>query len=123
MRVEPYYELKCHTGYKILPKDILAITLFGHIFFRMSDEEFDEYLETHEGKATMHHEYIHVLQGRSFRTWIGFYIVYLYYYFKNLIVEKMDSFDAYLDIPFEKEAFENEYDFDYMKTEWKKYID
>jgi len=123
MIIEPNYGLKCHCGYKILPKNVIAITLFGHIFFRMSEEEFMKYLETNTGVRTMHHEYLHVLQAESFKTrYLGFYIYYLYYYFKGIFGDGLNRDMAYYHIPFEQEAYEKEGFLDYRETHWRDYI-
>jgi len=123
MIIEPNYGLKCHGGYKILPEDVLAITLFGHIFFRMTDEELETYASTRAGILTMHHEFIHTLQGKSFILgYLTFYILYVFYYITNLFRYEFDTSKAYFNIPFEREAYAMEYDLDYRTTDWKKYI-
>lgn len=48
------------------------------------------------------HEMKHWEQIQKYSV-IGFYIMYLFYYFKNRI-KGMDHFDAYWEIPFEIEA-------------------
>lgn len=115
--------LKCHWNFWLLPNSFLAITLFGHIFFNNPKDWVEKHLESYRGAVTLNHERIHVLQAKSFNTkYLGFYIVYLYYWIKNLFKYKFDNMKAYSQIPFEREAYVNEQNFSYQKTNWKKYI-
>lgn len=122
-----YYEvdgLKCHWNFWLLPKRFIAITLFGHIFFNISKEEVYKYLITKKGKITLNHERIHTIQAKSFKAkYLGFYIYYLYYWIKNLFKYGVKDIVAYKNIPFELEAYDKEYDFDYNETNWRKYCD
>ena len=59
--------VKFHWGFKLLPKDFVAITLFGHVFSNLSKNELEEYLSTKRGKETVNHERIHILQAKSFK--------------------------------------------------------
>ena len=70
------------------------------------------------------HEFIHIAQQKEL--WVlGFYILYVWYWAKNLLWHRMSSQDAYYNIPFEKEAYENDHDDIYALTRdrmaWKKY--
>jgi hypothetical protein len=49
------------------------------------------------------HEYTHVSQIRE-KGWIKFYVSYLWYYSKNLLKYR-DSYTAYMQIPYEIEAY------------------
>lgn len=90
------------------PIDIFAITIFEYIFCR--------------GKINneiLNHEKIHVMQWRELY-YVGFMFLYVYYYFYNAII-KMEGFSrtAYLNIPFEKEAFQNMNNLNYLATRKK----
>ena len=119
--------LKCHWNFKLLSKDFIAITLFGHVFFRMSKEELEEYLKTIRGRWTINHERIHTLQAKSFKTkYLGFYLYYIWYWIKGLckygFINEFKHHTAYYNLPFEAEAFSKEVDFDYDESKWRNYI-
>lgn len=80
--------------------------------------------ETKESKVTIHHEKIHFRQQLELFI-IPFYVLYLGFYFYYR-VKSQTHIQAYLSIPFEKEAYANESDFDYLKTRkwwsWRRYI-
>ena len=92
--------------------NIWAITLYPFIICR------GELSET-----IRNHEIIHLHQQREL--WlIGFYTLYVLYWIKGLF--KTKSFHkAYMEIPFEKEAYANENNFVYPATRkkhaWKNY--
>jgi hypothetical protein len=116
--------LKCHWNFWLLPKSFRAITLFGHIFFNMNKEDLLAYLQTSRANQTMRHERIHVLQAESFKTkYFAFYVLYLYYWIKNLFVYGCKNHIAYRNIPFEREAFQNQHLQDYQTSHWKDYCD
>lgn len=92
---------------------ISAITLYPFI---ISKDEMSE--------VTVNHELIHIEQQREL--WlIGFYFLYVWYWLMGKI-SGLTNDDAYLNIPFEKEAYSKQYDEDYLKERkkhaWKKYI-
>lgn len=93
--------------------NIWAITLYPYIICRGKLEE-----------PTRTHEIIHLYQQREL--WIiGFYVLYVWYWLKGLV--KTKSFhDAYMTIPFEREAYFNEntklYPVYREKHAWKKYF-
>jgi len=98
---------------KVSPIKIGGITLF---FIVLSREELSEEVKNHE---TIHFwQYIELLV-------FGFLILYLGYWIKNLICG-MPGDEAYMNIPFEKEAYDNMYDENYLKNRkpyaWTKYI-
>ena len=81
-------------------------------------------LETKESKVTIHHEKIHFRQQLEMLI-IPFYFTYLIYYI-YFRVKGSSHFQAYLLIPFEKEAYANDSDFKYPETRkwwaWRRYI-
>ncbi len=109
-------DLKVYSCKIIPPKGFCAITLFGFILIRGTEEYVIRYLNSRRGKITLNHERIHVLQGRALG-WLNFYINYLYFYLtaKN---RGLNDHDAYRSIPFENEAYRHEEDFDYNQTIW-----
>lgn len=66
----------------------------------------------------INHEQIHLAQQRELYL-IGFYTLYIYYFLK-LYIKYRDTNKAYLKIPFEREAYSNQYDRDYLKWRPKK---
>ena len=83
-----------------------------------------KYLNTYRGKLTANHEYIHILQAKTFKTkWLGFYITYLFYWIKNLFKYGVKGYLAYNYIPFELEAVFNQHDFAFSlnDVDWRKY--
>jgi hypothetical protein len=81
-------------------------------------------IETKESLVTIHHEKIHIRQQLELLI-IPFYILYLGFY----LLYRMRGhkhMQAYLNIPFEKEAYANESELDYLKTRklwgWKRYL-
>ena len=81
-------------------------------------------LETKESEVTTHHEKIHIRQQLELFI-IPFYVLYIGFYFYYRVKSKTHM-QAYLCIPFEKEAYVSESDFDYLKIRkwwaWKRYI-
>lgn len=70
----------------------------------------------------VNHERIHMMQAKSFKLgYFSFYIVYLAWWIKGLFYNKFNNFEAYHNIPFEKEAFHYERDFNYNEVNWKKF--
>lgn len=92
--------------------DIYAITLYPFIFVK--DES---------NNITNNHESIHLAQQKELWV-IGFYILYVYEWIKNLSTG-MSGFDAYMNISFEREAYGNQKNFTYLQTRdtmsWKRY--
>ena len=92
--------------------DTQAITLFPFIISR---EPMNE--------ATTRHESIHILQQAEMYV-IFFYLVYLWDYIVGYI--KLGNLsEAYYNIRFEQEAYDNHYDVDYLENRkpfaWKNY--
>ena len=73
---------------------------------------------------TLNHENIHLHQQCELCI-VGFYSLYVYYYIKELLKGKYST-EAYLNIPFESEAYSNEENIKYLikrkKMSWIKYI-
>lgn len=115
--------IRVHWNFKLLPKGFEAITLFGHVFDVRKKEDLRNLLNTAWGKEMVNHERIHMLQAQSFKLkYFTFYIVYIYYWIVRLFQHIKEPYMAYYSIPFEKEAYHNEKDFSYSKSEWRKYI-
>tara|TARA_R100000152_G_C6550471_1_gene25179 strand:- start:36 stop:380 length:345 start_codon:yes stop_codon:yes gene_type:complete len=66
-------------------------------------------------KETLNHERIHIEQQKELLV-VGFYLLYIMYWLVNLLWHKMGKSEAYLMIPFEKEAYANDGNPDYLKT-------
>ena len=93
--------------------NIYAITLYPFIICKT---EMDE--------VTLNHEKIHLAQQREL--WIiGFYLLYVYYWLRGKWKGE-SSLIAYLNIPFEIEAYSNEIDPFYLSNrsshEWRRYL-
>lgn len=92
--------------------DVYAITIWPFVFIRDNGNEI-----------TINHESIHIKQQEELWV-IPFYVLYLFEWIKNLISD-MNKRDAYFNISFEKEAYNNQKDFTYLQKRdrmaWKKY--
>ena len=93
--------------------NIYAITLFPFIISR--DEMSD---------VTINHEKIHIEQQRELLV-VFFYILYIWYWLMGK-VKGMNNHDAYMNIPFEREAYTQMYDENYLDNRerhaWRQYI-
>lgn len=101
----------------IIPfKGYAAINLFGILFVR-NGVRIDDYL--------INHELIHTRQMKEM-LYIGFYIVYLLFWLSMLFSHKFSLHKAYMAIPFEKEAYANQYDLAYLRNRkpfsWTRYL-
>lgn len=93
----------------IIPfKGFSAINLFGVLFVRKGVEI---------NQAKINHERIHTEQMKEL-LYIGFYLLYVLMWLFNLI-KFLNPYKAYLNIAFEKEAYRNSYDFDYINKRTK----
>ena len=97
----------------VSPINIGAITLGPFIFV--------------SGTATdtlKNHELIHWEQHKECLI-LGFFLLYVLFYFKNLLVG-LDRVSAYYEIPFEKEAYANDENLEYIKVRkrfsWREHI-
>lgn len=87
----------------ILPKGIVAITIFPFIFTKRVDDR------------TINHERIHMKQQ------VEMFVIFFFIWY---LIEAV--FKGYYNISFEKEAYKNEDNFNYLKNrklwEWRKYL-
>lgn len=114
--------IKVHWNFKLLPKGFEAITLFGHVFDVRDKADLLRYLEANWGQVMVNHERIHMLQVETFKTrYFGFYILYLWYWFVGLFKWGFKNNESYYHIPFEREAYVNEWNENYSESQWKKY--
>jgi len=91
---------------KYLPvKGFRAINLFGVVFARKEQGELS--------RQIINHELIHTRQMLELM-FIGFYVWYVTEWIIKWIIYK-NRFMAYRNIGFEREAFENDDNFDYLK--------
>ena len=117
------YGIKFHWDFKLLHPKFGAITLFGHVFTRKTKSALTKWLNLPSGKKMANHERIHMIQAESFKTkYFGFYCYYIGYWVKNLFIYG-PNMNAYHNIPFEREAYQNENDFNYSETHWRDYRD
>lgn len=82
-----------------------AMNLFGVVFARNEYKDLD--------KIVLNHEAIHTAQMKEL-LYIPFYILYGIEYLINLIKYR-DGDKAYKNISFEREAYRNERQLDYLK--------
>lgn len=99
----------------IIPfKGFVAMNLFGVLFVR------NEYKNLLTDKV-INHEKIHTAQMKEL-LYVFFYILYLLEWVVRLLKQK----NAYRNISFEREAYDNENNFEYLKTRkhftWRKYF-
>ena len=88
----------------ILPlKGFKCINLFGILFCRRILNKID-----------INHETIHTKQGQEL-LWIGFYLWYIIEYLIILIIYR-DNKLAYKNISFEREAYQNQSNLDYLSN-------
>ena len=106
---------------KFIPfKGFLAMNFFGLIFAR---KEHWEKCDENKKKSCINHEKIHTRQLLETGI-IFFYPLYLIEFFYNLLFSGNPD-TAYYNISFEKEAFEHDEDFEYLKNRkpfamWRK---
>lgn len=87
-----------HKLLRLLPKTYEAVTLPWGIYFRKSEDE--------TANRIIIHELCHKRQIERDGA-IKFYFLYLYHYLKNLIKFK-NHWEAYVHIPYEIEAYNEE---------------
>ncbi len=85
------------------PKGFLCINLFGILFCRRQLNSID-----------INHELVHTAQMKEM-LYVFFYIWYVIEWFIKLFIYQ-DSNSAYRNISFEREAYENQDNLDYLKT-------
>jgi hypothetical protein len=102
--------------FKALQNPPQAMALFPFILLKK--------LSFKDDKILLNHERIHLKQEVELLI-IPFYILYLLNYFINLVIYR-NHYKAYLNICFEREAYENDKNLDYLKYRgfwaWTKYI-
>lgn len=87
----------------------LAINIFGILFVR------DEYWKRRNDdakKITLNHESIHTAQMKEL-LYVFFYIIYFFEWIVRLFINVKNAYD---NISFEKEAYFNQNDLNYLKT-------
>ena len=93
--------------------DVYAITLWPFIFVR--DEG---------NPITLNHENIHLKQQKELLL-VGFYVLYTIFWLIGMVKYK-NSHKAYVEIPFEREAYANQGDWVYIlnrkRHSWTKYL-
>lgn len=93
--------------------DIYAITLYPFIIIKDKGNE-----------TTINHEKIHIVQQKELFV-IGFYVLYVYYWLCGK-VKGLSNDAAYMNIPFEREAYRKMYDDEYLEKRkrhaWRQYI-
>jgi len=90
----------------LIPKGYRGLTLFPFVFIKFKADQKD--------KVMMNHEKIHIRQQLELLVF-PFYVLYLGHFFINLIKYKNKDL-AYRNIIFEKEAYKNETNLNYLKT-------
>lgn len=98
----------------IIPfRGFFVVNLFGILFVRKN---------VTLSEVLLNHEKIHTAQMKEL-WYIGFYLLYILMWFKNLLIYKSNH-EAYRNIAFEKEAYNNEDDPVYLvfrkKFAWKR---
>lgn len=100
----------------IIPKKYSGLSIYPFIFLKHQHLKND--------KVLVNHEKIHLKQQIEL-LWVFFFIFYALEYFIKLFQNK-NHYTAYKKISFEKEAYFNEMNFDYLKTRkifsFKNYI-
>ena len=66
-------------------------------------------------EVTLNHEKIHIRQQGELLL-IGFYPLYAYYWLKARLWHGMSNHEAYMAIPFEREAYQMEEDQNYLEN-------
>lgn len=87
-------------------KNFVGMAIFPFILLRDKKDKGDLHL--------VHHERIHIIQQLELLV-IPFYMWYGIEYTYRLLQYKFDSHKAYRNISFEREAYANEHDLDYLK--------
>ena len=88
-----------------------TINLFGVLFTRQ---------ETVLSETTLNHESIHTKQMKEL-LYVPFYLIYFVEWIVRLFQKRFNALEAYRAISFEQEAYDNEYDPNYLK-ERKPYV-
>jgi hypothetical protein len=94
----------------LIPKNYLGITIYPFIFLKKESLKEHIYL--------INHENIHLKQQKEL-LWFFFFIIYSFEYLIRLLQYK-NHYKAYKSICFEKEAYKNEHNLNYL-IERKKF--
>ena len=93
-------------------KGFKCINLFGVLFARKG---------AYIGEQTLNHERIHTAQMKEM-LYVGFYV----WYFVEWLIRLLGKGNAYRNISFEREAFDNDEDLTYLASRkrfaWLKYL-
>ena len=98
----------------------LAIILFGVLFVRVTKEDMVNDITA----EVINHESIHTVQMKE----MGYIFFYLWYVLEYLCIRLFHKKqgDAYADVSFEEEAYNNDQNLDYLKQRkhyaWLKFI-
>lgn len=84
------------------PKGFLAINLFGYLFCKPNAKITD---------ITINHEQIHTEQMKEM-----LYVPFYLWYGAEWLVKLFCKGNAYRNLSFEREAYNNQYNLDYLKT-------
>lgn len=109
----------------LCPPGFAGITICGTVYVR-SEKALKKVMNSDGIDSSFeNHELIHVRQAESTSdSWLRFYLLYVWYWLKNLPMLFIWIKAPYVFIPFELEAYGNQYDYEYSKgkcNEWKKY--
>lgn len=97
----------------IVPRGFRGMTLYPFIFLRHARDKSNPVL--------IHHERIHLRQQLELLV-LPFYILYLLEWFVKLCYYR-DRNKAYRNLSFEREAYENEANFEYLKKrKWFQFL-
>ena len=88
------------------PKNVSGITIFPFIILEKKEAKDD--------KTFVNHEMIHIYQQMELL--FIFFIILYYTEFLILLLKYKNGQKAYKNISFEREAYENEANYDYLKT-------
>lgn len=98
----------------LLPKNVLGLTLFPFIILKNKNDKYNLTL--------MNHEKIHLRQQLELFI-LPFYMMYVVSFVVKYLKYR-DANRAYLNIIFEREAYGNEKNLEYLKTrKWFAFLD
>jgi hypothetical protein len=102
--------------FRLLQNPPMAMALFP--FILLGEDEYRHH------KTLLNHERIHLQQEIELGI-VPFYVLYVANYYANLLIYK-NKHQAYLNICFEREAYTNDTNLDYLKNRkfgaWYKYL-
>jgi len=95
------------------PKNIAGITIFPFIILEKKEIKLD--------KTFVNHEMIHIYQQAEM--FFIFFVLFYYTEFIIRLIQYKDCYKAYTNISFEREAYENEANYNYLKTrKWFSFV-